>query len=145
MDILDNPENFEPKVENEAGRKLAYFSVIFYVIAAIAAIVAFYGALLARAALYQAGAPDAVKLSNAIVIVMYGQYTSMFTSLISIILHRIAFIKYDYSKPWLWRILLICSCITLFSTVYPVNIILTVLSLVTIVHLLFKRQFYTES
>lgn len=93
-------------------------------------------------ALNQTGAPNAIMLSTAIMIGLYGQLISIFASVIAIILHRIAFIKYEFRKPWFRILLLICSCIILFASAYPLSIYLTIISLVTITHLLFKRQFY---
>lgn len=144
MEISNTSTNQED-FENKTGKKLAVASVGFYIIAAVAALIAlFLGTLGVNKALNQAGAPDAVMLSNAIMIGLYGQLTSIFASIVAIILHRIAFTKYEFRKSWFRIILLICSCITLFASAYPLNVYLTIVSLITIVHLLFKRQFYFD-
>jgi hypothetical protein len=140
MRILDEDEITSVRTDSTLG----VIGGLAYGIAGLACLVVLYGVLESYLVLHADGSPDAMRLSNAVSMILFGRITSTFMLIIGIICQKIAFTKYDFSPLWMWRIMLICTILAILTGLITFHLINLTLSLVIIIDLIVKGHVYKD-
>ena len=138
MEILDQDE----QTINVKNKNLALISLLGYMIAGITALIGLYGSLLSLSALNTPKAPDAVLLSRGIGISDYAQLVMIVVLLIGVICQNVPASENSFHKPWVWRLILVISILTLLASFIPLSPILLIITSISLIQAFRKQNLY---
>ena len=141
MPMLDQEE----QTPGATGKALAGIGGAAYVLATTAAIVRLYGYWLSHLSMSAEGAPDSMRLADAVMILLFAQSACLFALIQGLIFQMLASYQYECSPPWLWKLMLVTGILVTVSVFLPMSPWLLIPGIVLLIHVFARKDAYQQA